>query len=257
MSTSSEAPTTETPAPADAVEAPRAEETPRAEEESAPLLGAPTRRRRTSRPDAVLAEAVEVARAGILEITDASTLGEEHRLLGVEDRLTTHLFECTLRGYRGWFWFATLSRVPRGKVATVCEVGLVPGEDALLAPAWVPWSDRVRPEEIEEERRSQEAAAQEAAEQDPPAAGESSSEDSVQAVDQRSATEQPGAQEPVEGKPAAENSDAPGSGGGTVSESPDAVDTEAAEEPAAEEQTASVPAVPQFLAPHITDPTKG
>ncbi|SIK21234.1 Protein of uncharacterised function (DUF3027) [Mycobacteroides abscessus subsp. abscessus] len=47
-------------------------------------------------------------------------------------------------GYRGWFWFATLSRAPRSKVATVCEVGLLPGDDALLAPAWVPWAERTK-----------------------------------------------------------------------------------------------------------------
>ena len=67
-----------------------------------------------------------------------------------EERLSTHLFECSLPGYRGWFWFATLSRAPRSRVATICEVGLLPGDDALIAPDWVPWADRVRPEDLEE-----------------------------------------------------------------------------------------------------------
>lgn len=111
------------------------------------------RRRRTSKPDAVLAEARETARTGILEIAEGSAVGSWQSVRGEEDRLSTHLFECTLRGYRGWSWFATLSRAPRAKNATVCEVGLIPGEDALLAPAWVPWADRLRPEDIEEDRR--------------------------------------------------------------------------------------------------------
>ncbi|WP_449371902.1 DUF3027 domain-containing protein [Arthrobacter psychrolactophilus] len=40
-----------------------------------------------------------------------------------------------------------MSRVSRGKEATVNEVGLLPTEDSVLAPAWVPWSERVRPED--------------------------------------------------------------------------------------------------------------
>ena len=139
--------------------------------EAQPLLGdaAKPRRRRRSTPDEVLAAAVDTARAGILEITDASTLGEGHEVRGEEDRLSTHLFECTLKGYRGWSWFATLSRAPRSKTATVCEVGLLPGPDALLSPEWVPWSERVRPEELAAQRKAdQETAAQGGADQQAP-----------------------------------------------------------------------------------------
>ena len=64
------------------------------------------------------------------------------------ERLVTHLFDCTLSGYRGWRWAVTLSRVPRGRTATVCEVELLPGEEALLAPAWVPWAERLEPGDI-------------------------------------------------------------------------------------------------------------
>ena len=35
----------------------------------------------------------------------------------------------------------------RSKVATICEVGLIPGDDALLAPEWVPWADRLQASE--------------------------------------------------------------------------------------------------------------
>jgi hypothetical protein len=42
----------------------------------------------------------------------------------------------------------TLARAPRGKVATVDEVVLLPGPDAVLAPAWVPWSERLRPGDL-------------------------------------------------------------------------------------------------------------
>ena len=115
-----------------------------------PTLGEPIKRRRTSKVDAVLAAAQSVALAGLAEVAPENSIGPVHHLRGEEDRLTTHLFECTLPGYRGWFWFATLARAPRSKTATVCEVGLLPGDDSLLAPAWVPWADRLLPEDRED-----------------------------------------------------------------------------------------------------------
>ncbi|WP_129662337.1 DUF3027 domain-containing protein [Rothia uropygialis] len=120
-----------------------------------PKLGDPRKpRRRTTRLDAVLAEAKDAAYRSVLEITPESTVGTVHHIRGEEDRLSTHLFECTLPGYRGWFWFSTVARAPRSKKATVCEVGLLPGDDALLAPEWVPWADRLRPEDVVEDEDS-------------------------------------------------------------------------------------------------------
>lgn len=107
-------------------------------------FGAPVKRRRTSKVDSQLANAKETALRALSEIADPTEIGLAHHLRAEEERLTTHLFECLKPGYRGWFWFATLSRAPRTKVATVCEVGLLPGDDALLAPAWVPWAERMK-----------------------------------------------------------------------------------------------------------------
>ena len=124
--------------------------TPLDEEVGAPSLGVPHKLRRTSKVDEILAAAKDVALQGVREIAPAHAIGLVHHVRAEEERLSTHLFECTLPGYRGWFWFATLSRAPRSRVATICEVGLLPGDDALIAPDWVPWADRVRPEDLEE-----------------------------------------------------------------------------------------------------------
>ena len=137
--------------------------TPLDEEVGTPSLGVPHKLRRTSKVDEILAAAKDVALQGVQEIAPAHAIGLVHHVRAEEARLSTHLFECTLPGYRGWFWFATLSRAPRSRVATICEVGLLPGDDALIAPDWVPWADRVRPEDL------QENAAQENAESDAPA----------------------------------------------------------------------------------------
>ena len=92
--------------------------------------------------------AVELARHALEEITDPITVGEYVAATPDAERLVTHLFDCTLSGYRGWRWAVTLSRVPRGRTATVCEMALLPGEEALLAPAWVPWAERLEPGDI-------------------------------------------------------------------------------------------------------------
>lgn len=143
--------------------------TPLDEEVGAPSLGVPHKLRRTSKVDEILAAAKDVALQGVQEIAPAHAIGLVHHVRAEEERLSTHLFECTLPGYRGWFWFATLSRAPRSRVATICEVGLLPGDDALIAPDWVPWADRVRPEDLQENAESAEAAeAEESAESGEP-----------------------------------------------------------------------------------------
>lgn len=138
--------------------------TPLDEEMGTPSLGIPHKLRRTSKVDEILAAAKDVALQGVQEIAPAHAIGLVHHVRAEEERLSTHLFECTLPGYRGWFWFATLSRAPRSRVATICEVGLLPGDDALIAPDWVPWADRVRPEDLEENAEQENAESAETAE---------------------------------------------------------------------------------------------
>ena len=131
--------------------------------ESVAPAAAPVARRRAvrkpSKPDAVLAAAVETARKGVLEIAGDAEVGEHLGAFPEAERLVTHRFAAQVPGYVGWHWFATLARVPRGKDATVSEVGLLPSEDALLAPDWVPWSERVRPEDTAAEEAAETADA--------------------------------------------------------------------------------------------------
>ncbi|UZX05302.1 DUF3027 domain-containing protein [Arthrobacter sp. CDRTa11] len=105
---------------------------------------------RTGKPDAFLAAAVDVARTAIEGITAASDIGQHVAARSEGDRLVTHLFESKLPGYQGWQWYAVLTRNSRSKVVTVNELGLLPSEDSILAPEWVPWAERVRPEDAQE-----------------------------------------------------------------------------------------------------------
>ena len=164
--------------------------TPLDEEVGAPSLGVPHKLRRTSKVDEILAAAKDVALQGVQEIAPAHAIGLVHHVRAEEERLSTHLFECTLPGYRGWFWFATLSRAPRSRVATICEVGLLPGDDALIAPDWVPWADRVRPEDLEENAAQENAASAETAEAEESAEpAENKAEENESAVEETAEAE--------------------------------------------------------------------
>ena len=102
-------------------------------------------------PDAVCAAAVEIALAAARELGGAA-VGEH---LGAfadgdaeGDLVVTHSFAATLPGYLGWRWAVTVARVDGGDHVTVDEVVLLPGADALVAPAWVPYVERVRPGDL-------------------------------------------------------------------------------------------------------------
>lgn len=99
------------------------------------------------KPDSVLAAAVEVARNAALDV-GGEHVGQHVAVYPDGDRLVTHAFASTAPGYSGWYWAVTLARPPRGKTPTVAEVVMLPGSDALLAPAWVPWHERVQPGDL-------------------------------------------------------------------------------------------------------------
>jgi hypothetical protein len=100
-----------------------------------------------SRVDAQCAAAVELARAAAQEV-GAEYVGDHLGVRPEGERVTTHLFAATQPGYRGWHWSVTVARAPRAKLVTVSEIALLPGEGAVLAPEWLPWSDRLRPGDL-------------------------------------------------------------------------------------------------------------
>ena len=78
--------------------------------------------------------AVEVH--GELAVGDLlGTLQEEH------DGVLTFLFASKLKGYPDWSVNVTM--FIDGADATVSEVVLAPSETSLVAPKWVPWSERL------------------------------------------------------------------------------------------------------------------
>jgi hypothetical protein len=102
-------------------------------------------RTRRKVPDAVCAAADELALdAAVAEAGSPAFVGQPLGISAEDDRLVLHRFACRIPAYRGWYWAVVVARAPRAKVVTVDEVVLLPGDDAMLAPDWVPWSDRVQ-----------------------------------------------------------------------------------------------------------------
>lgn len=141
---------------------------------------------KTGKPDAMLAAAVDQARRELETITPADTIGEHLGAKREEDRVVTQLFASRLTGYVGWQWFAVLTRNSRSKVVTVSEIGLLPSDDSVLAPPWVPWSERVRPEDVAAMQAEEAAAAGDVPEQndgeaDPEMEGDEAGSDATDA----------------------------------------------------------------------------
>jgi hypothetical protein len=105
--------------------------------------------RRAGAVDAALAGAVELARAAAVEVALRPEDVGEHLGVGLEEeRVATHRFASADPAYRGWQWAVTVARVPRGRTVTVDEAVLLPGDGAMLAQEWVPWSERLAPGDL-------------------------------------------------------------------------------------------------------------
>lgn len=102
----------------------------------------------TLKEDTVLKDARGIAHDAVVDDVGPAIVGAYVGFAMDDERVGTHSFECADPGYVGWRWAVSVARAPRAKVATVCEIVLLPGPDSLLAPAWVPWSERILPGDL-------------------------------------------------------------------------------------------------------------
>ncbi len=100
------------------------------------------------KPDSVAVAAVDLAHAALLEEVDAQDVGEHLGHVVEGERLVTHLFACRRPGYVGWRWSVTVARASRQKTVTVDELVLIPGDEAIVAPPWVPYRERIKPGDL-------------------------------------------------------------------------------------------------------------
>jgi len=113
----------------------------------------------------------EVAREALLEITPDESIGDPAGVIDVSEGVVSVQFESALSGYPGWRWTVSLSTLDEG-APSVLETELIPAEGALLAPDWVPWSDR-----LADYKAAQEATASESSDDSDDVDGADSDDD--------------------------------------------------------------------------------
>lgn len=82
------------------------------------------------------------------EVNGTDRIGKEVGLEQIGTDLLIVTYEALLPGYVGWRWVVTLARPENSHAPTVCEVVLLPGPDSLLAPEWIPYSDRITADDV-------------------------------------------------------------------------------------------------------------
>jgi hypothetical protein len=107
-----------------------------------------TRTRATPRADSAAMAAVDAAREALLLEVEESAVGDHLGAQAEGDRVVTHLFECRTPGYLGWRWSVTVARASRQKSVTVDEIVLIPGAEAIVAPEWIPYRERIKPGDL-------------------------------------------------------------------------------------------------------------
>ncbi len=101
-----------------------------------------------TKADAVLVAAADQARTALVDEVGAADVGDHLGHVADGERVVTHHFACTRKGYAGWHWSVTVARASRQKAVTVDEVVLIPGAEAIVAPAWVPYLERIQPGDL-------------------------------------------------------------------------------------------------------------
>ena len=91
-----------------------------------------------------LARSAAIADAGNPELVGADVSIE----IDDDGRVETYLFEAHLAGYKGWRWCVTIAIVDKKSEPTICDVVVLPGPDALLAPEWIAYRDRIQPGDV-------------------------------------------------------------------------------------------------------------
>ena len=95
-------------------------------------------------------DAADFARAAALEdAKNEKYVGSQISVESDDDHIATYLFEAFLPGYVGWRWAVTVAKVDSQSAPTICDVVLLPGAEALLAPEWIPYSSRITADDVD------------------------------------------------------------------------------------------------------------
>lgn len=102
--------------------------------------------------DSALAHARELALAMLRDdVDDVDQIGDYLGVVGERSAsglVATHRFAARLPGYVGWHWAITVSRSEDSDKVTFCETVLLPGAGAIEVDAWLPYNERLLPEDL-------------------------------------------------------------------------------------------------------------
>lgn len=93
-------------------------------------------------PKSSVLEQKDFAREALIAATSKSKVGNFIEVIEEGEGLASYLFENNQKGYVGWRWSVTIFQADSAE-PTVSEIVLMPGPDSLVAPDWVPWSERL------------------------------------------------------------------------------------------------------------------
>ena len=75
---------------------------------------------------------------------ESAPIGGVGKFLGTVDEETnvvSYRFQASMKEYLGWEWNVVVFQAKKAD-PTVSEVVLLPGKESIVAPDWVPWSER-------------------------------------------------------------------------------------------------------------------
>ena len=75
---------------------------------------------------------------------ESAPVGGVGKFLGTVDEeanVVSYRFQASMKEYVGWEWNVVVFQAKKAD-PTISEVVLLPGKEAIVAPDWVPWSER-------------------------------------------------------------------------------------------------------------------
>jgi len=93
-----------------------------------------------------MSTSITQARAALESSVEDGTIGDHVGTTDEGHGLRTERFACRLSGYVGWYWAVSVSVL--GDEVTINDIVLLPGDEAIVAPQWTPYRDRVRPGDL-------------------------------------------------------------------------------------------------------------
>jgi hypothetical protein len=75
---------------------------------------------------------------------ESAPVGGVGKFLGTVDEeanVVSYRFQASMKEYVGWEWNVVVFQAKK-EAPTISEVVLLPGKESIVAPAWLPWSER-------------------------------------------------------------------------------------------------------------------